>query len=661
MVRYGWRLCRRVALALVVTSVPMVSTPAVATAQPALATLDSARAATQRGERDRATVLYIGILGKDSTSKPALRELSALYSARGQWRDALPLARKLTQLGDSDFALERDLGQWLVWSDQRAEGLVHLRRAAALAPDSQSVRLAIGRTLTWSPTTRDEGLTILRALERENPTDREIRHAIASPLTWNPATRRDGLRRLAELVREYATDRELISEYASALSWSMDTRPEAIRVYEQLAKQFPGDIAATRGQLNILLLTERLEDALVLADSALVHVPSDTALVRARSEALLRLGRPAEAVAMLRPVIAAGGASVALREQFGYALLANGEYAEARRVAAQLPATSQPSASDWIRRGAAPDAGVDLLAQSTSFGLQLVRGLLRVSSPLPASLRVSLTGGYARLVAGADTVYSSSASASFERRGTNLRVARVDVGTELYHNAPSTWSAGGEIEHVVARTGTVRVFARRAAVEDSRRAASGLTEGGVFTGQVRANMSGVSVRLPDIGGGVVLAANAGIGVYTGRALRNNTRREFGLSAIRGVGVGSDGARVDLGVGYNYLSFAYDANRFGAGVPLDEIGGYWSPREFGNVFVTLGVSIPLTGRLTSRTEGTSGQLVSGRQVRGNHALGASTELRYVGRRGWDFSAGAFYLDNLSGFLLRQSRVSLKHAF
>jgi len=112
----------------------------------------------------------------------------------------------------------------------------------------------------------------------------------------------------------------------------------------------------------------------------------------------------------------------------------------------------------------------------------------------------------------------------------------------------------------------------------------------------------------------------------------------------------------------YFDFEFDANRGGPSTPRNEFGGYWSPQDFGNAFVSMGVIVPLNGRLNWRTDGSVGQLVSGRNAVPNaNSFNANTELRLVGRHGWDGSAGFFYLDNLGGFRLQQARLSVRHAF
>lgn len=631
-------------------------------AQGTAASLDSARAASKRGAVERATVLYLTVLKADSASRPALRELADVYSSQGKWRNALPYVKRLSALGESGFVLERDLGQWLAWSGETDAGLVHLRKAAALAPDSLSLRLALGQALTWTPRTRAEGLVTLRELERIKPTDRDIRHAIASALTWDPSTRPDGARRLSALIQEDSSALDLWVEYADVLSWVTATRGEALQLYEKVAARSPGNLSAARGRLNILTWTGRSREALALADSLLVRTPNDSTLLLGRGSLLVQVGRPADAVVLLRPQLARAPGNTQLAEQLAYALLAAGEFSEARQVASRLAETTYPSAPDWVRRGASPVVGVDVVVAHTSFGLTLTRALANVSVPVATGTRLSVSSGPTQFIAPNEHFVSGSVAAAIEKRGTRVTLAKLQVGAEQYQNAPTGWSAAAEVETTLGGSGTINFFVRRAAIEDSRRAASGVTENGIFFGQVRANSTGLVLRLPAVGAGIAVLGTVSVGVYTGKSLRDNTRREFSLSATRGIRLGRGSARLEFGTGFSYFGFEFDANRGGPNEPRDRYGAYWSPKDFGNAFVSLGLIVPVNGRLTWRTDGSVGKLVSGRAaVPSANSFNANTELRLVGRHGWDGSAGFFYLDNLGGFRLQQARLSIRHAF
>ncbi len=652
---------RQCVIATIMGVVVALTSGHVVQAQSVPATVDSARAAHARGDTERAIALYRDVVRADSSSREALRELAQLYGTQGKWQDALPLARRRAALGESDFALERDLGQWLVWSGSNDEGLVHLRKAIALAPDSASVRLALGQTLTWNPRTRDEGLAVLYTLERERPSDRAVRRAIASPLTWNPVTRREGVRRLATLVREDSSA-SLLTEYANVLSFASETRSEALRQYERLSRLSPGSLDAARGRVKVLTWSRRPNDGLHAVDSALLRFPTDTMLLESRATLLSDVGRHAEAIEVLRGLVERAPANVGLQERLGYALLAAGDRAEARRVASRLPSTDTPTAPDWIRRGAAPALGVDVAYQSNSFGLQLARMLVDVSTAVAVGTRLSVIAGRTRYVVPSDTFNSNNVSVVLERRAARLLLLRAQAGAEQYEDTPSSWSSAGEAEVAVGADGSIRAFGQRAPVEDSRRSASGVTIGGRVIGQVRANTAGLAVRLPTFGTGFRLTASAGLGLYTGFELRDNMRRDFTVSALRSVAVGDGGTRVEFGVGYSFLDFEFDANRSDSSVPANEIGNYWSPSNFGNASGSIGLSVPITGRLTWRADGSIGRLVSGATTtRGRTSILGTTELRLVGRSGWDLTAGTFYIDNLSGFILRQSRAGVRHSF
>lgn len=622
--------------------------------------LDSARAAGARGSTAQAIALYQVAIRADSSALPALRELMGLLSANGRWIEALPLARRLSALGVSDFSLERDLGQWLSWSGRSDSGVVHLRKAAALAPDSLELRLALGQALTWNPPTRGEGIAVLRSLERRTPDDPALRHALASALSWNPSTRGEGLRRYATLVRDQPTDLNATVDYADALSWVADTRPEAMQLYASVSARDARNSRALLGRLNVLTWTGRSNAALALADSLLVASPEDTALARSRGTLLMQVGRPQEAVTVLRDLLARAPSDPKLSEQLAYALLASGHLREAHTLARTLPEGAGPGAADWVRRGSAPSVSIDAVSTHTSLGLTLNRVVATISYPLSTVVRVSLSGRPTWFDAPSGSFTSNALGIAIDGRLAGLRSARAEVGVERYPNAPDAWSATAEGEAQLLHSATLRVVARRAAVEDSRRAASGLTDGGRFVGQVRANTGTLVLRLPELPGGFVFASTVSLGAYTASALKTNIRREANASLIRPIPFG--GLRVEAGIGASYLGFTFDANRSAAFAPANEVGGYWSPKNFGNAYMSLGLSVPVTGRFTVRVDGALGRQIAGLQTGASATnVAAGGDARIVGRHGWDGALGYLYLDNLGGFRLRQFRAGLRHAF
>ncbi len=622
--------------------------------------LDSARAAAALGATPQAITLYQAAIRADSSARSALRELSGLLSSNGRWTEALPLARRLSALGVSDFSLERDLGQWLSWSGQSDSGVIHLRKAVAFAPDSFELSLTLGQALTWNPPTRAEGIAVLRALERRTPDDPALRHALASALSWNPSTRGEGLRRYATLVRDRPTDLSATVDYADALSWVADTRPEAMQLYARVAERDARNSRALLGRLNVLTWTGRSNAALALADSLLVAAPNDTALVRSRGTLLMQVGRPREAVTVLRDLIARAPSDPKLNEQLAYALLASGHLREAHALAGTLPEGAGPGAADWVRRGSAAAVSVDAVSTHTSLGLTLNRVVATISYPLSTVMRVSISGRPTWFRAPSGSFTSNALGVAVDGKLPGLRSARAEVGVERYPNAADAWSASAEGEAQLGHNATLRAIARRAAVEDSRRAASGQTDGGRFVGPVRANSGTLVLRLPELPGGLVFASTVSLGTYTASALRTNIKREANASLIRPIPFG--GLRVEVGVGASYLGFTFDANRSAAFAPANEVGGYWSPKKFGNAYASLGLSVPVTGRVTVRADGALGRQISGLQAGFSATnIAAGGEARIVGHQGWDGSLGYLYLDNLGGFRLRQFRAGLRHAF
>jgi len=627
---------------------------------PVTPAVDSARAALYGGNFDLAMQWFDRAIARDSNDLAALRESAAALSGRGRWREALPRVHRLTQLGINEPQLNHDYGLWLTWKGEIDSGAVYLRRAIAQAPDSLGWRLVLGQALTWNPRTRPEGVEVLRSLEKERAPSVALRHALASALAWDPPSRGEGIRRYEALLRENPGEIDVLVDYADVLSWIVDTRDEALKLYADAARQQPENARAAIGRLNVLSWTGRTGEALTLADSLMTASPGNAEIQRTRGSLLLQLGRVNEAVQVMRPLVTAAPNDLKLREQLAYALVAQGSFREARATARLLPEGTAPGAPDWVRRGASPAVGIDGLYTSTSFGLRASRFSVAASSPITATQRLTVSAGPVLFDAPNGSFNASFFTAATSGRIGRLPDVRTEVGLERYEDAPTAWSARVEASRQVRGSGTVRLAVRRAPVEDSRLAASGERVNGVFTGQVRANALDFGLRIPELAGGFGMQLSSTVAAYTGRALRTNFRRDATGTITRVIPLGAP--RLETGLGVSLLSYVFDANRSPAVAPANEVGAYWSPTNFGNAILTLGLSLPVTGRVTVRLDGTAGRQFAGR-VAGFTAFNVAggADLRWIAKRGWDLNSGFLYIDNLGGFQLRQWRASVRHAF
>lgn len=620
--------------------------------------VDSARAALNRGDVERAIGWYDRALAADSLDRVALRESADAISSRGDWRRALPRLTRLARLGVSDPALNHSLGQYLVWAGRNDSGTVFLRRAVAQAPDSLAWRLTLGQALTWSPASRAEGVRVLRDLEAVDPRNMPVRQALAAALSWDPTSRGEAIERFRAMLTDEPRSTSIRNDYADVLSWIVDSRGEAMLLYEAVQRDDPQNVRAALGRLNILVWTNRTAAALALTDSLLTNAPPNAEVQRARGRLLLQAGRVDDALAALRPLVDSLPEDIALLEPYGYALLAKGDFGAARRVARRIPEGTAPGAPDWIRRGAAPALGIDGLYTNTSLGLETFRLTAAASTPLTPNQRVVVSGGPVRYNAPGGGFDGSAVTLGLTGRLGSVRDTRAEVGLEQFEGAPGTWNARAEGTRPLPGGGALRLVARRTPIEDSRRAARGESVDGRFIGQVRANALDVNLTLPEIGRGLGLQFVSTLAAYTGRGLRTNVRREGTLALTKPLRVGTQ--RLETGVGVMGMSFLFDANRIDT--PLNEQGRYWSPTSFANAIVTLGMSLPVTGRLVVRVDGTGGRQLAGR-IPGASAFnfaGGGT-VRWTGYRGWDVASGFLYLDNLGGFQLRQWNLSLRRAW
>lgn len=649
-------LCATLALML-----PLVLAPRSAAAQgTAGAARDSARAADLRGDLAAALVWYDRALTANPADSLALRESARLLSASGRWKDAMPRLARLVGQGATDPQVLHDYGLWLTWSGQVDSGTVLLRRAVTARPDSTEWALALAQSLTWSPPTRGEGIRRLRELEQRRPGDVGVARALASALSWNPSSRDEASQRFERLLRDNPAATGIRLDYADMLSWVGPTRPRALSLYLGVPRDDSLALRAALGRLNVLSWTNRPREAVRLADSLLLAAPGDADIARKRGLLLAAAGRPRDAVRVLDSLLRASPGDREVAEQLAYALQTTGDRRRARQVALALPEGLAPGAPDWIRRGTGVAVGLDGVYSSTSLNLRTARAILSFSAPVVGGGRLALAGGPITFDAPDGTFTASQATVSLSQPVQGLRELRVEAGVEQYPNAPTAWTSRVEASRTVHREGLLRVALRRSAVEDSRRAANGDSLDGLFIGQVRANALDVGLRVPSLFGGVGLQVSGSLGAYTGRNLRTNVRREFNASLLRAQPV--RGTAIEAGLGVSLLSFAFDANRFGPEVPRDERGAYWSPTGFGNAALTLGSSLPLTGRVTLRVDAAGGYQFAGR-VPGYQAfnLSGAADLRGTLRRGWDAGAGYFYLDNLGGFRLQQWRAFLRKSF
>lgn len=621
---------------------------------------DSARAASRTGDQTRALAWYDRAITIDAADTASLRESAQLLSGAGRWTDAMPRLSRVLAAGSRDPDVLHAFGQYLTWSGQVDSGTVLMRRAVAARPDSTDWAFGLAQSLTWSPQTRAEGIRRLRDLERRAPGNVAVGHALASALSWNPSSRDEAAHRFERLLADQPRATGILLDYADMLSWVTPSRGRALSLYATVPTNDSLAARAAFGRLNVLAWTNRPKDAIALADSLLRVAPNSPDVARRRGLLLTAAGRREDAVRTLDSLHTAAPNDREVTEQLAYALFASGNRRRARQTALALPEGVAPGAPDWIRRGTGVSVGLDAVYSSTSLRLRTSRAVLSLSTPVAGGGRFAVSGGPINFDAPDGTFTASAATASFSQPVNGLRELRVEAGVEQYPNAPTAWTSRVEATRNIHREGTLRIAARRSAVEDSRRAANGDSIDGVFTGQVRANAVDVALRAPSLLGPLGFQVSGSLGAYTGRNLRTNTRRELNASVLRTQPFGN--TAIEAGLGVSLLSFAFDANRFGPEVPRNERGAYWSPTGFGNAALSLGSSMPLSGRVTLRLDAAGGYQFAGR-VAGYQAfnLSGAADLRATARKGWDVGTGYFYLDNLGGFRLQQVRAFVRKTF
>jgi len=152
----------------------------------------------------------------------------------------------------------------------------------------------------------------------------------------------------AEAIRASAHDPQLVAIARALLANDL---PHAEAGLRQRLRERPTDIAAIRMMAELAGRIGRYRDAEALLRRALALAPSFTAARANLATVLYKQNRFAEAVAELDAVLAAGGAQAGDLNLRAAALGRIGDYAEARRLYAELTTTFPDHAKLWMSYG----------------------------------------------------------------------------------------------------------------------------------------------------------------------------------------------------------------------------------------------------------------------------------------------------------------------
>jgi tetratricopeptide (TPR) repeat protein len=152
----------------------------------------------------------------------------------------------------------------------------------------------------------------------------------------------------AEAIRASAHDPQLVAIARALLANDL---PQAEAGLRQRLRERPTDIAAIRMLAELAGRIGRYRDAEALLRRALVLAPSFAAARANLATVLYKQNRFAEAVAELDAVLAAGGAQAGDLNLRAAALGRIGDYAEARRLYAELTTTFPDHAKLWMSYG----------------------------------------------------------------------------------------------------------------------------------------------------------------------------------------------------------------------------------------------------------------------------------------------------------------------
>ncbi len=408
--------------------------------------------------------------GPDATKQAAL-ERADEYLSQGKPNEAIIELKNALQI-DKDFgpALHA-LGRAYATKASYRDALSELSRAQTLAPDSVAIAVDLGRVLVEVGFWKGAAAQADRILDRE-PQNVQGLYIRAAALLGQG--RVEEALAVAQTAPKGGADLDGVRAAALLRLGKME---QAEHVYRAILAATPDDAVAVRGLGNISLARRNNEEAIALYRRAKVMAPLNprvrlglaTALARsgrvrqavqeledvepqARSADILmalgdyylQAGRPAEAIALLSPVVGRSPQFVPARYLLASAYLATGRVEESLRELEELnrevpndPAIQFRLASAYLRGGRVREA--------------LVR-LDSIAEPLQSSPEYHLERGRALLLLGRE----------------NHAMAAAKTAQRLAPRAPEPYLLLGQIRAEQGDRKAARdLFAQAAALDES--------------------------------------------------------------------------------------------------------------------------------------------------------------------------------------------------
>ena len=343
----------------------------------------------------RAIVEFEGII-KDKPADALLRlNLSKAYLAANETDKARAMLAEAARLNPRDVESRLLLTGLTLELNMPAEALRHAEEALVLAPDNPGVRMARAQAL--AATQRyEEASSELDRLARRFPDSREVQvqqgliaiqqgrleeaEQILSGLVEGSA---DDLRALAGLTDIYSAQNQLDQAFSivdARLGAEPDSAPlrslravtamragrleTAVADYERLARDNPKSVQALISLGNAYGRQGRLQEGLRLCEEARGLAPQSLGAKLCIALTLHQLGRPEEAVAAYRHILAQSPTNPIVANNLAYLLAKSGQDLEEATEMAQALVERQPSYADahdtlgwvYLQRGMADSA-----------------------------------------------------------------------------------------------------------------------------------------------------------------------------------------------------------------------------------------------------------------------------------------------------------------
>ncbi len=482
----------------------------------------------------------------------------------------------LTKYIGQDSA-RRSLARALMWQGKNDQAISAAQPLASRANPSTEDLLLLAELQAAAGNPAAELETYRRALARE-PDNVELILRIAPILSWNARTRNEAAQYYERAIRLQPDNTMLLTMYAEMLSWSGSTRVRSVALFDQLLAKNTGYTRARIGKAQVLSWTGRTQEALAQYDFILAQEPKHSAALRGKATLLMWRQQHKEARDMLLTARAASPSETPTLVELARADVGVRRFLEARDTLSGLP---QQAGEEWqilqrdVRQGLGTYFEIGFGLRRSSGNLDYNRMWAAVSAPIGGGSRLTARFRPTLFDTKPGSFNSNYYALALDARLSDTATLFAEIGGETFPGAPSS-SVDGTIEFRARLARSFRLYTgfRRTSVDESRTAARGIVFGGVFVGQVRANLASIGGSYSFDAKRVDLSLTYTDGVYTGHNLDSNRRQAVDFN----IGKTLRGFRPYLRVAYglSFLHFDHDSSFAPGGGPLRHAGNYYSP-------------------------------------------------------------------------------------